>query len=197
MCSTIISILQFIPKFVLLVSMIAATAVQPDNLFLYTQCELDHFTIEESVERDRPFVRSVKTSEGERQIKVAHGFSLHIAYQQTPFVNFKAERLQDYATGKQALIGNLKYMTAGPDMESSEPSHSSISGLEVYGINHKQLAGGVLSIYLLFHDADQTVVTLYLLNTPPEMPKFHTIEEYRSLRDQFLKGYTSCAGASK
>ena len=61
-----------------------------------------------------------------------------------------------------------------------------MGGFEVYGINAKKLEGTVLSIYLLFHDADMTVVMLYLLNTPPETPRFGTLHEYRVLRDLFL-----------
>lgn len=183
-------------KLALLLSLMVIWAAKPDNLSHYTKCDLGQFTIEQTAERDQPFVRTMQTASGKRQIKVAHGISLHIAYQETPFVNFKAERLEDYVADKQALIENLRYLTAGSEMESAEPSHSSMSGFEVYGINRKQLAGGVLSVYLLFRDVDQTIVTLYLLNTPPELPKFRTIDEYRTLRDQFLKSYTSCAGAS-
>jgi hypothetical protein len=71
---------------------------------------------------------------------------------------------------------------------------ASMNKLEVYGINRRHLAGGVLSLYLFFSDEDLTVVTLYILNTPPENPKFRTMEQYRALRDEFLKNFAACAG---
>lgn len=182
-----------------LVLTVLAALQKPDNLirYAYTECKLGRFVVQESSERVRPFTRSIQTANGDRPIEIVHGISLHITYEGTPFVNFKAERLANtYADGKQVLIENLKYLTAQPDMESAEPKRLSMNGFEVYGINRKQLAGGVLSIYLLFRDVDQTVITLYLLNTPPEAPKFHTIDQYRSLRDEFLKTYTACAGAA-
>jgi hypothetical protein len=172
-----------------------ALAWRPDNLSHYAQCGFGEFSIEESSERDRPFIHTVSTAEGNREIEAFHGITLHIAYQGTPFVNFKAERLgNSFEKDKQALIESLQTLGAEPDTEAARPWPLKVDGFEVYGINRKKLAGDVLSIYLLFHDADMTVVTLYLLNTPPETPKFHTLHEFRVLRDLFLKTYTTCTG---
>lgn len=172
-----------------------ALAWRPDNLSHYAQCGFGEFSIEESFERDRPFIHMVSTAEGNREIEAFHGITLHIAYQGTPFVNFKAERLgNSFEKDKQALIESLQALGAEPDTEAARPWPLKVDGFEVYGINRKKLAGDVLSIYLLFHDADMTVVTLYLLNTPPETPKFHTLHEFRVLRDLFLKTYTTCTG---
>lgn len=172
-----------------------ALAWRPDNLSRYTQCGFGEFSIEESSERDRPFIHTVSTAEGNREIEAFHGITLHIAYQGTPFVNFKAERLgNSFDKDKQALIDSLQTLGAEPDTDAARPWPLKMGGFEVYGINRKKLAGDVLSIYLLFHDADMTVVTLYLLNTPPETPKFRTLHEYRVLRDLFLKTYTTCTG---
>lgn len=172
-----------------------ALAWRPDNLSRYAQCGFGEFSIEESSERDRPFIHTVSTTEGNREIEAFHGITLHIAYQGTPFVNFKAERLgNSFEKDKQALIESLQTLGAEPDTEAARPWPRKVDGFEVYGINRKKLAGDVLSIYLLFHDADMTVVTLYLLNTPPETPKFQTLHEFRVLRDLFLKTYTTCTG---
>jgi hypothetical protein len=172
-----------------------ALAGRPDNLSRYTQCGFGEFSIEESSERDRPFIHTVSTAEGNREIEAFHGIILHVAYQGTPFANFKAERLGNgFYKDKQALIDSLQTLGAEPDTGAVRPWPLKMDGFEVYGINRKKLAGDVLSIYLLFHDADMTVVTLYLLNTPRETPKFHTLHEYRVLRDLFLKTYTTCTG---
>jgi hypothetical protein len=171
-------------------------ARNPDNLSLYTRCGLGQFTIEESSERDRPLTRTVPTANGDQEVEVLHGITLHIADGGIPFVNFKAEKLGNaYVESKKALLDSLQqYMSDEPDMVASKPWPSTMTVFEVYGINRKQLNGTVLGIYLLFHDADSTVVTLYLLNPPPETPKVRTLHEYRVLRDQFLRTYTTCTG---
>ena len=48
-------------------------------------------------------------------------------------------------------------------------------------------------MYVLYREDDETVVTLYILNTPPEAPQFSTIEQYRELSDAFVQSYTACA----
>lgn len=170
--------------------------LRPDHLDDFPKCKLGRFEIVESSEIERPFTRAVPTGQGDQQINVTHGLSLHIAYEQTPFVNFKAERLGKYADDKKVLIDSIKYLGSQADMEPGDPKLLSMNGLEVYGINRKRLAGGVLSIYLLFRDEDLTAVTLYILNTPPESPKFRTMEQYRALRDEFLKNFAACAGSA-
>ncbi len=169
-------------------------AIPFDNLSRYTRCDFGPFKVEETAERDRPFVRTVHTAQTDWRIEVVHGISLRIAYEKTPFASLKAERLETYpyANNKHTLIESLRYLSGTWDMEAAKPWPSTMNGFEVYGINLKQLEDGVLSVYLLFHDADQIVVTLYLLNTPPESPKFRTLDEYRALRDKFLKTYTTC-----
>lgn len=171
-------------------------AAQADNLRQYVDCNLgDKISVEESDERAQPFVRSVVTAEGPKDITVLHGLSLHIAYAGTPFVNFKAERLASYDSAKRNLIENLRVMAEGTrDMEAKTPRRSSLNGFDIRSINRTTLSGGVESVYLLFRGADQTVVTLYILNTPPEAPQFSTIEQYRVLRDRFVQTYTACVG---
>jgi hypothetical protein len=183
---------------VLLLPLLAAAQQKgTDNLKAYIDCQFgEKYQIEESVERAQPFMRPVDTMDGKNTVEVVHGWSLHIAYDGTPFVNFKAERLgkSNYLRDKQTLISSLEHAASQTEgMESNKPQQSALNSFEVYSINRKQLEGGVLSIYFLFQDSEQTVVTLYLLNTPPEAPKFKTIGEYHTLRENFLNSYTSCA----
>ena len=171
----------------------AATAHQ-DNLRRYIDCNFGRdISIQESDERAQPFVRSVSTAEGPKQVAVLHGFSLHIAYASTPFVNFKAERLASFESAKGTLIRSLRFMAeASSGMEAKIPRQSSLNGFDVHAIDRATLSGGVQSVILLFRDADQTVVTLYIVNTPPEAPQFSTIGQYRALRDEFVQTYTAC-----
>lgn len=181
----------------LLLLPLSLSAQEKDNLKSYVDCEFgDKYEIVDGVERSHAFMRPVSTMDGKDVVEVDHGWSLHIAYDGTPFVNFKAERLgrSNYLRDKNALISSLESMATNTQgMEANKPKQSSLSGLDVYSINRKQLEGGVLSVYLLFQDSDQIVVTLYLLNTPPEAPKFRTMEEYHKLRDSFLNSYVACA----
>jgi hypothetical protein len=166
---------------------------QTDNLRQYINCNFgSRISIEESDENARSFVRAVNTADGSKDVVVRHGFSLHIAYVGTPFVNFKAERLASFDSAKRNLIQSLNLATASGDMETKAPRRSSLNGFDIYAINRARLTGGVQSMYLLFRDTDQTVVTLYILNTPPEAPQFSTIEQYDALRDRFVQTYTAC-----
>lgn len=167
---------------------------QQDNLRRYTTCDFGgKLSVEESEERAQPFLRSVNTSHGTKEIAVLHGFSLHIAYAGTPFVNFKAERLDHFASMKQTLIDQLSTMAKGTKgIESKTPGETSFNGFDVFAIDRTKLSGGVQSVYLLFRDADETVVTLYILNTPREAPQFSTVEQYRALSEAFVQAYTAC-----
>jgi hypothetical protein len=140
--------------------------------------------------------RSVDTQDGTRNIILLDGYRVLITYQGTEaFVNLKAERLQSesYARDKQTLLESLEFAAKHtPDMESSKPMRYIVNGIALYGIDRKQLSGGVLSIYNLFQDSDHIVVTMYLLNDEAANRKFQTIKEYREIRDRFLRVYTAC-----
>jgi hypothetical protein len=167
---------------------------QTDNLRQYINCNFGaRISVEESDENAQSFVRAVNTADGSKDVVVRHGFSLHIAYAGTPFVNFKAERLASFDAAKRNLIQSLNLTTArSSDMETKAPPRSSLNGFDIYATNRAKLTGSVQSMYLLFRDTDQTVVTLYILNTPPEAPQFSTIEQYDALRDRFVQTYTAC-----
>jgi hypothetical protein len=167
------------------------SAQAPDNLALYTECVFNPFKAEEYDDHDYRSTRMVATARGGRSIEVVHGISQYIAYDGSRFLDFKAEKLENYVRAKQLLIENLKYLSADPMMKAMEPWPSPMDGFEVYAANPKQLIEGVPSIYMLFHDVDQTVVTLYLPNTLPESPKW-LLREYPGMRNRFLKTYTAC-----
>jgi hypothetical protein len=164
------------------------------DLNYYAPCRLGQFEMHEAPEDDGPFYSTVSTSRGERKIEVMHRINFYIAYGGIPFVNFKAEKLgSNYARDKEALIDGLRMLGGEPDTDLAGPWPSMIGSFEVYGINRRHLSGMVLGAYLLFRDADMTVITLYLMNSSPETTRFHTIKEYRTLRDDFLMGYTTCS----
>jgi hypothetical protein len=164
------------------------------DLNYYAPCRLGQFEMHEAPEDDRPFYTKVSTSQGERKIEVMHRINFYLAYGGIPFVNFKAEKLgSNYGQDKQALIDGLRMLGDEPDTDMVVPWPKAIGNFEVYGVNRRQLSGTVVGSYLLFKDADRTVITLYLMNSSPETSRFHTMKEYGALRDDFLMAYTTCS----
>jgi hypothetical protein len=164
------------------------------DLDYYAPCRLGQFEMHEAPENDQPFYRTVSTSKGERKIQVMRRISFYLAYGGIPFINFRAERLgNNYAQDKQVLIDSLRMLGHEPDTDMVAPWPRAMGDFEIYGVNRRQLSGTVVGSYLLFKDADRTVITLYLMNSSPETTPFRTMKEYGALRDDFLMAYTTCS----
>jgi hypothetical protein len=168
--------------------------VTPD-LKPYTQCKLgNEFQIFRVDGPAVDFAWPTPTKNGDVQIKVDMGYRVLINYMQTElFGNLKVERLpkDTYAKEKADILSSLAYLAAEPYNDGQVRSEIK-NGVTLYGINRKKLEGGVLSIYNLFQDDAQIVVTMYLLNDYPETRKFGTIDQYAVVRDKFLNAYTAC-----
>jgi hypothetical protein len=176
----------------------AQTISRDDSLKPYTTCQFeDGFKVVQvdRLPKDVTF-RTENTSSGEKQISLADGYRVMVAYPKTDFfANIKAEKSNPakYAADKQIAIEGLKWaITTSKEMESQEPTRLSYNGYEGYASNRKSLVGNTLGISVLFSDADHHIVTIYFLNQNPKKRKFQTIEEWRTLRDNFLKRYTAC-----
>jgi hypothetical protein len=144
--------------------------------------------------------RTENTSTGEKQISLADGYRVMVAYPKTDFfANIKAEKSDPakYEVDKQIALEGLKYAAiTTKDMESSEPVKLSYDGFEGYTINRKSIVGNTLGITVLFSDSNYQILTIYFLNQTAKKRRFQTIEEWRTLRDNFLKRYTVCAKSS-
>jgi hypothetical protein len=115
------------------------------------------------------------------------------AYPNTDFyANVKAELLPEanYPQLKQFLLDNFLYLSHGNIVNTT--LHTPLNGFEIHGMDREKLEGGVLGIYLLFDEHAHVVTTIYLLNQEPQYRKFQNINEYHSLREQFLNSYTAC-----
>lgn len=184
--------------FVLQSNSVAQTVSRDDSLKPYTSCQFDDGL--KVVQTDRlpngTTSRTVSTLNGEKKISLVDGYRVMVAYPKTDFfANIKAEKSNpaDYDKDKEAAIENLKWGIAnGKEMESQEPVKVSYNGFEGYALNRKSLIGNTLGITVLFSDANQHIITIYFLNQNPKKLKFQTIEEWRTLRDNFLNRYTSC-----
>lgn len=142
--------------------------------------------------------RTVKTNSGDQKISLADGYRVMVAYNEDRdwFVNIKAEKsvTSEYERDKQNAIENLKWVAStGKEMESPEPVKVSFGEYEGYGLSRRTLIGNTLGTYVLFSDVDRTITTFYFINQNSERKRFQTIEEWRALRDEFLKTYTTCA----
>ena len=160
----------------------------------YSECQFgkDFTTVEvqqlaQEIDRAADFVHPSKV------VHLLDGYSLHVAYKEDePFANVKAEQLraESYAADRQALLDALKNDAAdAPNMEST---NYEANGFEVYGVSRKALDANVLATYLVLNGKTHTATTIYLLNDYPEERKFNTIEQFRQLRDAFLKGMLEC-----
>lgn len=170
-----------------------------DSLKPFTTCELDNGLRIVQVDRLPKNVKSrtVTTSKGDQAISLADGYRVMVAYNDDRdwFANIKAEKsvTTEYELDKEVVIENLKWAAStSKEMESQEPVKVSFGNYEGYGSSRRTLIGNVLGTYLLFSDVDHTITTFYFINQNPKKKRFQTIEEWRVLRDEFLKTYTAC-----
>ena len=170
-----------------------------DSLKPFTTCELDNGLRIVQVDRLPKNVKSrtVTTSKGDQEISLADGYRVMVAYNDDRdwFANIKAEKsvTAEYERDKESVIENLKWAAStSKELESQEPVKVSVGEYEGYGTSKRTLIGDTLGIYVLFSDVNHTITTFYFINQNPKRKRFQTIEEWRILRDEFLKTYTTC-----
>ena len=170
-----------------------------DSLKPFTTCELDSGLRIVQVDRLPKNVqsRTVTTSKGDQTISLADGYRVMVAYNDDRdwFANIKAEKsvTTQYERDKEGVIQNLKWAAStSQELESQEPVKVSVGEYEGYGTSKRTLVGDMLGIYVLFSDVNHTITTFYFINQNPKRKRFQTIEEWRVLRDEFLKTYTTC-----
>jgi hypothetical protein len=128
------------------------------------------------------------------------------AYKDVPyyFANVKVELSdsQSYADDKLKVVADLKQAAATE--RSSKVLYADktiLNGFEHYGVDRDSIdIGGDVGIHVLFYDPSHLIVTIYLLNQDDKnrlrsvlgKRRFHNIEEYRALRDDFLERYSAC-----
>jgi len=175
------------------------SAKRDDSLKPFTTCDLDSGLRIVQVDRLPKDVKSrtVTTSKGEQPVSLADGYRVMVAYNDHKdwFANIKAEKsiTSEYEADKELVIENLKWAAStSKEMETQEPVKVSFGDYEGYGTSKRTLVGNMLGIYVLFSDADRTITTFYFINQNPKRKRFQTIEEWRVLRDEFLKTYTTC-----
>ena len=178
---------------------LAQSSERDDSLKPYTECNLDSGLRIVQLDRLPKDVKSrtVQTSKGDQKISLADGYRVMVAYNEKKdwFANIKVEKsfATEYERDKEGVVENLKWAAStSKELESQEPIKVSFNGYEGLGTSKRALGGNLLGIYLLFSDAERTIITIYFINQNYKRPRFQTIEEWQGVRDEFLKTYTAC-----
>lgn len=113
------------------------------------------------------------------------------------FANIRVDRsdLAGYIEDKEILIRWVSFLHAErPDSETKFPEKSYYNGFEAYSTFRKDVdvEKDELGITILFDEKNKISVTIYLLNPLPKYRVHKTTEEWRQLRERFLKRYTAC-----
>ena len=181
-----------------------------DPLKPYTKCEWPgDLKIKEVTRRDpksRQKYREVTTDKGTERVSVLDGYRVMFAYRDVLyfFANVKVELSdpQSYEEDKQKVIDDLKRAAATDRVSKVVYSDRTIlNGFEHYGVDRDIIdVGGSIGIHVLLYDPRHLIVTVYLLNQDDRdrfrslfgRRRFHNIDEYRALRDDFLNHYSEC-----
>jgi hypothetical protein len=138
--------------------------------------------------------RTVPIIGGSATVPITKGRRIMFAYPGEDFyANMKVELLpaDGYAESKAALVDNFDYVLASDNNVRNYKFKPKLNGFNIQGLDRTKREGGTLGMYLLFDDPTHTVITIYFLNQEP--PKdFQTMQQYATLRDRFLQGYTAC-----
>jgi hypothetical protein len=178
---------------------LAQSSERDDSLKPFTSCDLNNGLKIVQVDRLPKNVKSrkVETSKGDQKISLADGYRVMVAYNEDKdwFANIKAEKsvTTEYERDKENVVENLKWAAStSKELESQEPVKISFGEFEGYATSKRTLTGNMLGIYVLFSDADRTITTFYFINQNAKRKRFQTIEEWQTVRDEFLKTYTGC-----
>ena len=141
--------------------------------------------------------RTVATADGEKKISVIDGYRLMLSQgEPSYFANMKIEKSdpRQYASDKDAAIKNLEYaMQKAPANIKVLWDHVPYNGFDVYSVTDTTMgANGPNSMYLLFRDSTQTIVTIYFLGQKPEYRHFTTLQEHDAIVDKMIEDVTTC-----
>jgi hypothetical protein len=178
----------------------AALAQDPpaDPLRPLTSCAFGKDLQARSVHRltDRTPWRMVQTSNGPKQVSVADGYRMVLAFPDTaPFVNLKLERSQPgrLTSDRTAILAQMTSFAATPGATVAPFKVVERNGVEIMALNNPTLNGGdVISIYTLISEKSNVIATAYLLDQKPSERKFKDYEQYQALRDEFIFALAVC-----
>lgn len=175
--------------------------VDSDPLKPYTACELGgDLKIKEVTRRPKSVAphREVTTDKGSERVSVVDGYRVMFGFKDVRyfFANVKIEQSNagDYPQDKERVINEQKHhATMKQATKILFTDREVLNGFEHYGIDRDVIdVGGQVGIHLLFDDAKQLIITVYILNQEKKKRRFNNIEEYSLLKTEFLNRYSEC-----
>ena len=179
-----------------------------DPLKPYTTCSMPgDLKVKEVTRRSKgDNYRYIKTAKGNEKVSVADGYRVMFAYSDVRyfFANVKIEESDpaSYLDDKEKVINEQKYYSSTKQATGIIfTDKTMLNGFEHYGIDRDKIdVGGQVGIHLLLYDAEHLIITVYILNQDDKnlsrstfgQRHFNNIEEYRTLKDDFLNEYSEC-----
>ena len=201
-------ILLIIPPSLTIVS--GQSKNNPDPLKPYTTCKLPgDLKVKEVTRRPKSVekYREVTTAKGNERVSVVDGYRVMFAYKDLFyfFANVKIEQSDpaSYLQDKEKVVNQLKYYSSTKEATGIiYTDKTMLNGFEHYGTDRDKIdVGGTIGIHVLFYDAGHLIITAYLLNQDDKNTtsvllgggrRFHNIDQYRTLKDDFLSHYSEC-----
>ena len=201
-------ILLIIPPSLTIVS--GQSKNNPDPLKPYTTCKLPgDLKVKEVTRRPKSVekYREVTTAKGNERVSVVDGYRVMFAYKDLFyfFANVKIEQSDpaSYLQDKEKVVNQLKYYSSTKEATGIiYTDKTMLNGFEHYGTDRDKIdVGGTIGIHVLFYDAGHLIITTYLLNQDDKNTtsvllgggrRFHDIDQYRTLKDDFLSHYSEC-----
>jgi hypothetical protein len=144
--------------------------------------------------------RMVQTSNGPKQVSVADGYHMQLAFPDTAtFVSLKLERSKQGRLGadRTAILDQMTSFAAKPGVTVAPFKVVERNGVEIMALNNPSLdSGGVISVYTLISEKTNVIATAYLLNQKPSQRKFKNYQQYQALRDDFIFALAVCMAES-
>jgi len=200
----------FLIALLVLATIHAQSKSDTDPLKPYTKCEWPgDLKIKEVTRRDpksKQKYREVTTDKGAERVSVLDGYRVMFAYRDLLyfFANVKVELSdpQSYEEDKRKVIADLKRAASTERVSKVIYSDKTIlNRFEHYCVDRDVIdVGGTIGIHVLLYDPKHLTITAYLLNQDDKdrfrslfgKRRFHNIDEYRALRDDFLNHYSEC-----
>jgi len=137
-----------------------------------------------------PGSRTVKTSQGEEKVTVVDGYRIMYKYPETGYfakMHVEKSQKEEYENDKQKVIDQLKLLSNQAQGKHDDYSDS-YKGYEYYYIGNNDFNASPVGVAAVFFSENQIITTIYFLTNPkPSNRKFQTIEEFKLLKDNFIK----------
>lgn len=136
--------------------------------------------------------REVTTSKGMEEVSILDGYRVLYSYPETNYfakMHVEQSKKDEYENDKIKVLSELDEIAKGSPIKNEK-----LSNLTYYHLGNETLDHNVLDMTLVFFPDDQIIATIYFLNQQPEERKFKTIEEFNSLRNNFMAELNNFVG---